>query len=212
MKKIILITLAILLTVGLQAQVSDTNTRIKHVSSRPDAPRPVYKSVTIDTNTKVVLPKEVVNDLKEESVKKDSTLKAKNDTIAAKSEKNKEIKENSIPVGTGKGYWLIAIIGGILLIGFVLTRFGHNWSKYITVKEIDLIKSVKTVIYTSILTSLMGCINSGGIPQDWNTWKMILMASLTTGIAYLINKVITPTKKAQKTETPKDVNIINQTN
>ena len=128
------------------------------------------------------------------------TIAVQNDTIQAKSEQIKVIKENSVPVGNGNGaYILIAIVIGLAGV-FIITKYKKTIGTFLTINEKDLIKGTVIAFIMALLTSLYAIVNTGSIPVDWPTWRMILISSLSTGIAYLIKNLLESTKK--KIEVP----------
>jgi hypothetical protein len=200
MKKLILILTVLYLTnfVNAQSTINIPNKVIHNeVSTLPDAPKPIH--ITIDTVKQAIVSKDTIQVL-------DSTIRTQGNTIIDKEQKVKELEETTIPVGTGNSIYLIIGIAILILIVFIATK--KSWGKYVTLREIDLIKGFKTAFLMALLTGTGNIINTGVFPTDLKTWKFILLTSLSAGLVYLIKNAFTPDKKEEvKTEVKNDEQI-----
>lgn len=81
------------------------------VSTRPDAPKPVYKSVIFDTTTKTIINKDSINNLINIIIEKDSLLQDVKDSNETKVKIIKNLKLDIPPKDSGFGAWVNYLIG-----------------------------------------------------------------------------------------------------
>jgi hypothetical protein len=164
----------------------------------------------VNTKTDSIVKKDSVIALTEKVVVKDSVIHEQNRTITTKTEEVQTLKDTTVPVGNGRGIYIFFGIALLLGVIFFLTK--KSLSKFITLKEIDLIKGVVITFIMAVLTGVYNIVNTGIFPTDWNTWRMIIITSFSTGIAYLLKNLLTPEKKEIKPEIKEEINKVSGNN
>lgn len=64
-------------------------------------------------------------------------------------------------------------------------------SKLFQLNFLDVLKGFAVAVLMAVLTGFYTAIQNNSFPVTWNDWKIILIAGLGAGLAYLIKNIFT---------------------